>query len=314
MTTLLLINPRSGMGDGVRLGQAARDVFRVAGWDVFLVVPPHPQGFTWAARYAVCHGVQRVIVLGGDGTFRWAAAGLRDTSVPLGILPGGTGNVLARYLGLPIPGLRQRTLAIRQAAERLLQARAQAWDLFRINHTLGMLWAGMGLDAAVVLAVESQRRGNGRPLVRTWGRFVGRTVHTLLHWRATEITLETDMGRPTWHTWMLVFANLPLYAGGLIRFPQGSPQDGFLEVWPLTARSWRQVLLQAGRALRQEGWPLTWPWTGHRIREAHLTLPASWPLYCDGDPLPHTREVHLHVLPQGIHLLVPDEGQGISFA
>ena len=305
MTTLLLVNPRSGMGDGLRLAQAVREVFRAAGWEVFLVVPPHPQGFTWAARWAVRHGVERVIVLSGDGTFRWAAAGLQHTSIPLGILPGGTGNVLARYLNLPIPGPYRRTSTLQRAAERLLQAQPQAWDLFRVNGALGVLWVGTGLDAAVVLTVEGQRRENGRPLVRTWARFVREALHTLRHWHAADITLQTDAGPADWRAWMLVFANLPLYAGGLIRFPQGSPQDGQLEVWPLVASSWRQVLLQAARALREHGWPLTWPWGGRPLREARLRLPPSWPLYCDGDPLPAAQEVHLQVLPRAIRLLVP---------
>ncbi len=307
MRLLLLVNPRSGMGDSLLLARAAWEVFRAAGWEVYLMAPPHPQGFLWAARYAATHNIQRVVAVGGDGTFRWAAAGLRNmTGTALGILPAGTGNVLARYLGMPIPGLTRRMSTMRRAAEKLLQGRIQTWDLFRVNRNWGLLWAGMGLDAAVVAAVESHRRGNGRPLIRTWGHFVTQVFRQLWTWAPCPVTLYED--HPTWQgtSWMVVLANVPLFAGGLIRFPQGVPTDGRMELWPLIASSPQHILGQVFRTLRKEGLPLVWPWEGRQVEQAHLIFSEAWPLYCDGDPLPPAREVRVSLFPRALRMWVPD--------
>ena len=67
---------------------------------------------TGAAVRAVAAGASRIIAAGGDGTVRAVAAGLAHTGVPLGILPEGTGNILARNLGIP---LRSRADALRVA-------------------------------------------------------------------------------------------------------------------------------------------------------------------------------------------------------
>lgn len=72
---------------------------------------PEDPGTGTAVR-AVAAGASRIIAAGGDGTVRAVAAGLAHTGVPLGILPEGTGNILARNLGIP---LRSRADALRVA-------------------------------------------------------------------------------------------------------------------------------------------------------------------------------------------------------
>lgn len=102
------------------------------------------------AREAVAEGADLVLVLGGDGTINEAVQGLVHSGVPLGILPGGTANVLAMELGL---GSR-----LERAAERLGHCRPVPVSLGRVRRNgierYFLLMCGLGLDAAIVCAVN----------------------------------------------------------------------------------------------------------------------------------------------------------------
>src|SRR5215472_10977856 len=71
------------------------------GWDATLLVTEKAEAGVTAANGAALDGVDLVVAVGGDGTVRGCAEGLAGTGVPLGIVPVGTGNLLARTLGIP---------------------------------------------------------------------------------------------------------------------------------------------------------------------------------------------------------------------
>jgi len=103
------------------------------------------------ARQAVADGSDLILVLGGDGTINETLQGLAHCAVPLGILPGGTANVLAMELGL---GSK-----LELAAERLGLCRPTCIALGRITGTVGaryfLAMCGAGLDAAIVSEVHA---------------------------------------------------------------------------------------------------------------------------------------------------------------
>ncbi len=305
---VLLVNPHAGRGWALRAVRVVREVLLEAGWWPFVVVPPEPRGLTLAARLAAQAGVDAVLLLGGDGSLRWAAAGLRGSATALGVLPLGTANVLARYLGLSRkrPGL---VAAVRHSTQRLLQAQAQPWDLFQCNEHWAALWCGWGLDAQVVHRVEASRRGK-RATWLTWMRFVFEVLRYLPRWPAQAVRLEPleDDRAPKAlpPARMLVVASLPLYAGGWLRFPQGSPNDGALELWTLPERSLAQLMgILLARAVRNR-LPLPWPWAGHILPTAiRIHFDRPWPGHSDGDPLPPAHQVTVRVYPRAFRLLVP---------
>ncbi len=94
-----------------------------------------------------------ILAAGGDGTYHEVINGMRDSAVPLGILPMGTGNSLVRELGLPANPLKA-AMAIRNGTARPIY-------LGQCDHRLFILMVGAGFDAAIVRSVPPQRKRLG---------------------------------------------------------------------------------------------------------------------------------------------------------
>jgi diacylglycerol kinase family enzyme len=108
------------------------------------------------ARDAVDRGFGAVVAFGGDGTANEAAQAIVGTDVALGLLPGGSTNVMVRSLGMPLDPVD----ATAYVASRLRSDTRQRINVGRINDRYFLFSAGMGLDAEVVKRVEAdpQRR------------------------------------------------------------------------------------------------------------------------------------------------------------
>src|SRR5260221_12235374 len=97
---------------------------------------------TGQARSAVSAGAGLVLACGGDGTVAACAEGVTGTGVPLAIIPMGTGNLLARNIGLPA-GLDEALAVALGGADRAI-------DAGRVNGALFVVMAGLGLDARML--------------------------------------------------------------------------------------------------------------------------------------------------------------------
>ena len=125
------------------------------------------------SELATAVGGDAVVVFSGDGGFNEVLNGVRD-SIPLGFLPGGGTNVLARALGLP----REPAPAARQVAEALAADRTRTISVGRVNGRRFGFGAGLGFDAELVRRVDAlgRREDGKRPgdiaFIRTAARFI----------------------------------------------------------------------------------------------------------------------------------------------
>src|SRR2546426_9580121 len=142
---LLITNPFAARADA-RAVTAILQILGRGGWNVDLRTITGPGDARRIAEESLSEGFDILVSHGGDGTAMQGAAGIAGSGLALGVVPGGTGNVLAGNLRLP-----RRTTA---AARALLRARAQAIDLGVVQRSDGAHYlagvAGGGVDGGRV--------------------------------------------------------------------------------------------------------------------------------------------------------------------
>jgi YegS/Rv2252/BmrU family lipid kinase len=286
-----ILNPRAGVAaQGTR---AAVERGR-PGWRSYAVsLTTAPGHATELARQAVADGADAVLAVGGDGTVNEVARGLLGTGVPLGIVPVGSGNGLARALGIPlapVPALRALETATRRAI-----------DVGFLNGRPFLNVAGTGFDAAVGQAFHEHGKQGGR---RGLLGYVLLSLREFRAYRNPQLLLEMPGARLELRPFVLTFANGPQYGSGAVINPGARLDDGSLEI-VLYEESSRLATLAAaprlflGAVERLAGY--------RRIAAAHATVTAAapLPLHVDGDPLPPARRVQVDLQPHALAILVP---------
>jgi len=176
-----------------------------------------PGSGAWHAAKAVAHGAKIVVAAGGDGTVGEVANGLIGTGAALGIIPTGTGNDLARYLGVPrdIPA----------AVELLKSGNSRAIDVGKGSRGYFLNVAGCGFDAEVAEAINHRMKW-----LKGTTAYVAAVLATLSRYRPQRITLTVD-GESHEETVMLcAIANAGFYGGGMQIAPKASIDDGQFDV------------------------------------------------------------------------------------
>lgn len=189
-----------------------------------------------AAR-AVQSGTDIVVACGGDGTVRACLDPLIGTEAALGIVPLGTGNLLASNLAIPT-GL--------DAASAIGRGQARRIDLGRINGEPFAVMAGSGFDALMIRDASDELKSR-----------VGVIAYVLsgmknLRTDLVQTTVQVD-GRPWFsgRTSMVLVGNFGTVSGGVEVFPDARPDDGLLDVAVMSASTIREWASIAWRILRR---------------------------------------------------------------
>jgi diacylglycerol kinase (ATP) len=231
----------------------------------------------------VARGFARVIVCGGDGTINEAAGSLIGTGVALGIVPSGSGDGLARGLGLWLPPSAALNTAI--------QKPAGAIDVGYLGERHFLNIAGVGFDAAVAETFNRRsKRGHS-----------GYLFDSLLGvWRYTSssyaVTIEAEQFDGP--RFVIAFANCREYGNGLVLVPDADPSDGKLDMVMVAGGS---VIRQFWRARRLR-WRRNAPAEGlrrGRITTASITADR---LQChvDGQPFESSGTLQVRIAPAAL--------------
>lgn len=292
---MVILNPSSGTELAESLADQVRSTLQasqVAELDLRLTTGAGDAS-SWAFEAAE-QGFDLVIAGGGDGTVSGVAHGiLKSTETPvIGIIPLGTGNGLARILGLPLDP--EKALAALQQGKIVT---LDALDV--VSHdTTGLLFLGAGLDAEInrdADAEQKERLGFRAYVQATFGNLLGRHNHQVA------LTVDGQERQLQAHTVNLFNAThlefLNINVG-----PDAHPHDGLAELavmtapafWPLVG----QLLRIAGRSASK---PALEP-----VRSLKISASPPMPVHVDGDVIGET-PVEVRVKPAALRFLAAED-------
>ena len=236
------------------------------------------------AEAAAISGAELVIVCGGDGTVRTVCAELAGTGVSVGVVPAGTGNLLARNLGIP--------LFLQAAVDVALRGQDRAIDLVEVSgdgleaDEHFMVMAGMGFDAAVMEGANEKVKAKVG-----WLAYVVSGLQNI-RYPAVRLELSVDGGDWTRHRARTVLiGNVGYLQAGMPLLPDAAIDDGVLDVvllHPSRFLSWIPLAIRVLRRGKRTD-ELVNRMTG---RTVSIRAAADTPRQLDGDPVGAGRELH----------------------
>ncbi|CAN5351734.1 diacylglycerol kinase family protein [soil metagenome] len=217
------------------LKSAVAEAERGAGWggSMWLATSEDDvgQGMT---KQAVAANVDLVIAAGGDGTVRAVAESLRGTTVPLALLPSGTGNLLARNLHLTLNDLPGSLTAAFTGHDRNIDLGVidiERADGTRDEHVF-VVMAGMGIDAKMIKNTDDDLKAKAG-----WAAYVSAIVKSLRDPDELHLRFQLDEGAPkraTVHT--LIVGNCGSLPANLLLMPDAVIDDGLFDLMMLRPR------------------------------------------------------------------------------
>ena len=268
-------------------------------------------------REAVEMGASVVIAAGGDGTVRNVGEVLTGTNTPLAMLPVGTGNLLARNLGLPLTSARRMAIMALTGRDMSIdvgwltipeQAAVTPSDVpdgtedFLVaepgEHAF-LVNAGIGFDAAIMASADAEADLKSKI---GWLAYVKVALPHLLAPKMRAKITTGKGGQPITVDARTVMAlNCGELVGGFVLDPHAKPDDGWLELAVLDTRrgliGWGDIVRQVGlnglglKPVKLPGIENSGDIDVHRINQARIEADSAQQVQVDGDVLGYSREI-----------------------
>ena len=289
MKTLVIINPVSGKQQ--RTLEEWRAPVRINFPQAEIVFTQRAGHATELAAQAVQQGVEKILVAGGDGTINETARALVHTPVALGIIPKGSGNGLAREIGIP--------LRFEEALAALQKAQPVACDVGVANGSYFFNVAGIGIEAEIARRFAEYGKTGQRGM---WPYFkLG--AQALFQYKPTILTVEYQNQHIVYAPLTLVFANGTQYGSGFYIAPQASLTDGKLEMVEVkNAPKWKLACHLFDFFQKN---PLSSDFTNtQQVEQAIVTSEQEMVYHLDGEPQTPTHRLVIGLQPKALHLLM----------
>src|SRR5690348_3156636 len=297
-SAIMIANPTSGSYiQYIYQLEEALSFLRYHGWQVELKLTQAAGDAQRLAREAVEQHIDVVIAVGGDGTINEIIQALAGSETALGVLPGGTANVWAREVGIP--------LDVSGAREVLVHGQRRHIDLGCANKRYFLLMAGIGLDGEVTQAVEKKPlKRLGALAYLLMGAWLG------LNYPSFRAFLQVDGRVVKVNSLQIIIGNTQLYGGAVKYTWHAKCDDGLLDICIIRKHDmWNRVLIFLDFILHREQRRQWVYYTTCKSVKLRTRRPIA--MQIDGDPAGYTRKgyppVTFTIAPGALKVIVPQK-------
>ncbi|MDF2548628.1 MAG: hypothetical protein K0R93_3526 [Anaerosolibacter sp.] len=229
MDWMFIVNPVAGKGKGRDVAQQIQKFMKKKNIAYEIRFTKFKGDGEILAKEAVDRGCCTIIAVGGDGTIYEVVNGMGIGTGTLGVIPCGTGNDLAKTLGIPENPVK--------AMEIIHGEHATAIDCGKANGRYFLNVASIGLDAEIVKETENIKR-----YIKGPSAYIAGVLKTLLSFRDKEVIIEVDGIQTKKQIMLVAVANGKYYGGGMKIAPKADIQDGYFDICIINKISKGKVL------------------------------------------------------------------------
>lgn len=285
-----IINPISGAGSKKGLEYLIRENLDMGKYSPRIFYTEYAGHATKLARKLRKKGLAKIVAVGGDGTVNEVARALASKEgVALGILPFGSGNGLARHLGIP--------LQTEKAVQLLNTGIETAIDYGRMNDEYFFCTCGMGFDAQVGAAfANSDKRG--------FWTYAGSTFREFFSYKPRKYKITLDGNKIKRRAFIVTVANAAQYGNNAYIAPQADIADGFFDVsiinpFPKHKSLWLGIRMFNRTLHHDEDVEII------KARDITIRRKKEGPVHFDGEPAIMGRKVKVSLVEKGLQVIVP---------
>lgn len=290
----VVVNPTAGSCSPEDVRQALERVCTPAGIDCDFYTTTGQEDLAVLVRQAQAEGYHAIVAAGGDGTVSAVADGLLHSATPLGILPVGTSNLVARELNIP----RQLAAACQVLVNR---QHIRAIDAMQVGERIFISHISMGLYSRIMEKSSALARRRFRKLAYLWN-----ALPELIGKRVWPFHLVIDGTRHRLRASFILLANVGSIGAADLRWgPDIRPDDGAIDICIVRARSLWDYLILSWRLIRHQH---------HRSQTTYLrahqtisiTTKKDLAVRGDGEIIGRSK-IAVQVVPKAIRVIVPEE-------
>ncbi|MCC3424966.1 MAG: lipid kinase [Microcoleus sp. PH2017_01_SCD_O_A] len=284
---LLLVNQHSRKGQNL-LSQATVKL-QALGFDLIVESTNRADEISDTIRRHQ-NQVELVIIGGGDGTLNCAIEGLIDTKLPLGILPMGTANDLARTLEIPTD--------LSAACQLIASGKVRLIDLGWVNGQHFFNVASLGLSVQITQRLT-------KDVKQRWGVLAYAFTALQTIWESRPFRAEIKVNNQSFHvkTIQIAIGNGRYYGGGMTVAEDATIDDRRLDLYSLETKNWWEIiaLLPAMRQGNHNSWPNV---RALHAQEIEINTSKRRPINTDGEITTQT-PAKFRVIPQALAVIAP---------
>lgn len=290
MKLLAIINPISGTGKQKGIDGVLKKYLNTDKFQLFIEYTQYAGNASEIAKDAILKQYDAVLAIGGDGTINEVASSLAGSDVAMGIIPCGSGNGLARHLGIP--------MSVAKAIDWLNKAEIISMDTVKANDKLFVNVAGVGFDAFISHEFDKM---DSRGLIS----YFKAVVNSFFTYSQKDFSVETKDGKLELKGFLLSFANSSQFGNNAYIAPKASVLDGKINLILLKKPKWYQIPGVAIKTFtkRLESSSLFTQITGDEFRiKQDCTLG-----HVDGEPTEFGQDIHIKVCPSSLKIFAVND-------